>query len=118
MTEDWHVLASGYNGAPRGMEHCTDVGCLMVDGHCVRTLHSEWNMINQAAFVGVTSLKGTSIYLTARPCQTCTKQLVQLKVKDIHYWKAYNTDGIKDQVEMMLEHAGIPIFGPYEKRCV
>lgn len=85
----------------------------MVDGHCERTLHSEWNMIDQAAYVGV-SLKGTSIYLTARPCQKCTKHLVQLRVKEIHYWAPYNTDGIKDQVEVMLEHAGIPILGPYK----
>jgi dCMP deaminase len=85
----------------------------MVDDHCLRTLHAEHNMICQAAYEGV-SLRNSTIYLTARPCQVCTKLLIQVGVKAVHYWKAYNTDGVKDQVETMLEHADISIFGPYE----
>ena len=113
VNQRFQILACGYNGAPRGMPHCIDVGCLMVDGHCVRTLHSEWNMIAQSAYNGGASLNGSSVYITARPCRICTMLMVQSGVKEIHYWKPYNTDGVKDQVEEIVRNFGIKIYGPY-----
>ena len=45
IIKDKRILTTGYNGAPRGLPHCLDAGCEIVDGHCVRTLHAEQNAI-------------------------------------------------------------------------
>lgn len=111
---DWQVIASGYNGAPRKLAHCTDAGCLMVDGHCQRALHAEHNGIIQAGRIGV-SLKGTRVFLTHRPCQVCVKMLIQTGVSTVDYWAPYNTDAQADQVEVMLAAAGIPLRGPHQE---
>jgi dCMP deaminase len=114
VNRDHLVVAAGYNGSLRKQPHCDDVGHLMVDGHCVRTLHSEWNAIIQAARTGV-SLEGTRAYITARPCQICTKMMIQAGVSQIDYWAPYNTDAQADQVETMLAAAGIPLRGPHQE---
>lgn len=114
VNRDHLVVAAGYNGSLRKQPHCDDVGHLMdPEGrHCVRTLHSEWNGIIQAARMGV-SLVGTRVFITARPCAICTKMLIQAGVSEVHYAAAYNTDAIADQVETMLAAAGIPLRGPH-----
>ncbi len=55
------VLSTGYNGAPPGEPHCTEVGCLMENGHCERTVHAETNAVAQAAKFGV-AIDGAAIY--------------------------------------------------------
>jgi dCMP deaminase len=112
--DQWQVVAAGYNGAPRGFPHCDEVGHLIVDGHCQRTLHAEWNLIIQAARVGV-ALQGTRIFVTARPCQICAKMLVQAGVSEVHYWRAYNTDGDPTLTEEVFQRAGVPLVGPYAR---
>ena len=82
------ILATGYNGAPAGMDHCTDVGCLMVDGHCVRTLHAEQNAIIQAAQFGV-STRGSEIYVTSSPCLNCAKAIINAGIIRVWYWQGY-----------------------------
>src|SRR5919204_5958156 len=64
------ILSTGYNGAPHGLPHCTEVGCKIVDGHCIRTLHAEQNAIVHGALYGV-SLKGSTLYVTCQPCNNC-----------------------------------------------
>lgn len=59
IVKDRRILTTGYNGAPAGLPHCDDIGHLMVDGHCVRTLHAEQNAILQAALHGVSVQGGT-----------------------------------------------------------
>lgn len=61
IVRDNRILASGYNGAPAGEPHCTEVGCDMVDGHCKRAIHAETNAIAQAAKYGI-SLEGATLY--------------------------------------------------------
>ena len=84
VTEDGHVVSSGYNGSPRGMPQCDEVGCLLDVNHCVRSVHAEINGILQAARVGV-SLKGTDVFITARPCIRCFIAMVQVGVRRIFY---------------------------------
>lgn len=86
--KDGYILATGYNGAPRNMEHCIDVGCLLVDGHCHRAVHAEQNVIAMAARKGI-SLEGATVYVTHFPCDTCFKLLINAGVKEIVYEEMY-----------------------------
>ena len=69
------ILTTGFNGSPMGQDHCDEVGHLIVDGHCVRTIHAETNAIIQAALHGV-STRGATCYVTHLPCINCTKALI------------------------------------------
>ena len=73
---DRSIVATGYNGSLRGEPHCDDAGHLMVEGHCVRTVHAESNAVAQAARRGV-RLDGATCYVTASPCFICLKLLAQ-----------------------------------------
>src|SRR5215469_9814793 len=75
LVRDDRILATGYNGAPARAAHCIEVGCLMVNGHCVRPTHAEANAIAQGARHGV-SFAGATAYVTHEPCLGCSKLLV------------------------------------------
>jgi dCMP deaminase len=76
---DRTIVSTGYNGSPRGMPHCDDVGHLLKDmggrKSCVRTAHGEANAITQAARTGV-RVEGGTIYTTASPCYDCMKLII------------------------------------------
>jgi len=88
---DKRILTTGFNGSPAGQEHCDEVGHLMVDGHCVRTIHAETNAIIQAALHGV-STRGATCYVTHLPCINCTKALINAGITRIVYGEAYRMD--------------------------
>ncbi len=77
IVRDRRILLTGYNGAPKGLAHCSDpgVGCHLVGGHCIRCLHAEQNAIIQGAYNGV-STAGSSLYCTHQPCSMCAKMIV------------------------------------------
>jgi dCMP deaminase len=106
---DHRVLATGYNGAPRHLPHCTEVGCLVVDGHCVRALHAEENAILQAARAG-TALEGAQLHCTHRPCIHCAKLVVQAGITRVEYLHPYETDGVLvDEVLGLLTRSGVEV---------
>ena len=78
------LITSGYNGSIAGDPHCDDVGHLLQDGHCIRTIHAEENAILGAAEFGI-SLKGTDCFVTHKPCFACYKRLAQVGVVRINY---------------------------------
>lgn len=82
------ILATGYNGAPRGLPHCDDAGHEMVDGHCVRAVHAEANAITQAARHGV-KIDGATIYVTHAPCYGCLKLVINAGIVRIVFAGAY-----------------------------
>lgn len=96
MVRDRRVLSTGYNGAPRGLAHCEDVGCLrqlrgIASGKEVelcRGVHAEQNAIVQAALGGI-SLEGAELYVTLFPCVICAKMLINAGVKRICYQEGY-----------------------------
>jgi dCMP deaminase len=88
LVRDNRLIATGYNGAVRGAPHCTDVGCLMVDGHCVRAVHAELNAILQCAVTGAVSL-GCTLISTAFPCVACAKAAVQAGIVRVIYLADY-----------------------------
>jgi dCMP deaminase len=84
-------LTTGFNGSPTGQAHCDEIGHLMVDGHCVRTIHAETNAIIQAALHGV-STRDAICYVTHLPCINCTKALINAGIARIVYGEAYRVD--------------------------
>jgi len=116
---DKRILATGYNGAPSGMAHCLEVGCLREEmgipsgerHEICRGLHAEQNVIIQAAIHGI-SIAGSEIYCTTQPCLICAKMLINCQVTAIHFAEAY-----PDELsQSMLREAGVK-FGllPLEK---
>ena len=82
LVKNKNVIASGYNGSIPGDEHCEDVGCLLIDNHCVRTVHAEMNALVQAAKRGH-AVEGATAYVTNMPCTTCAKALITAGVKRV-----------------------------------
>jgi len=99
------ILTTGFNGSPAGLPHCEEVGHLMVDGHCVRTIHAETNAIIQAALHGV-STKGSTCYVTHFPCINCTKALINAGITRLVYCNNYRID---DNALAFLKAAQIEI---------
>ncbi len=112
LVKDKHIISTGYNGAPRGIPHCTRETCLRLDSksleesHLCRGVHAEQNTIIQAAFHG-TSTEGSVIYTTHFPCMSCVKILINAGVEEIIYEKEYD---MKNKIKMdLLSNAGIRI---------
>ncbi|MGI1826442.1 ComE operon protein 2 [Ligilactobacillus salivarius] len=91
LVRDKRVIAGGYNGAVSGDDHCIDVGCYVVDGHCLRTIHAEMNAVLQCSKFGIPT-DGAEIYVTDFPCLQCTKSLLQAGIKKIYYMRNYHND--------------------------
>ncbi len=85
---DQHILCCGYNGSLKGAPHCDDVGHLIDNAGCVRTVHAEQNAIADAAKRGI-SVNGATAYTTHSPCRACAYLLVQAGVKVIRYRYEY-----------------------------
>jgi dCMP deaminase len=99
------ILTTGFNGSPAGLPHCDEEGHLMVEGHCVRTIHAETNAIIQAALHGV-STRGCICYVTHFPCINCAKVLVNAGITRLVYSEAYRMD---ENALMFLRTAKIEI---------
>jgi len=88
IVKDRRILTTGYNGSPAGLPHCDDVGHLMVEGHCVRTLHAEQNAIIQAAYHGV-SVQESTLYVTHQPCVICAKMIINAGIRRVVFAGTY-----------------------------
>jgi dCMP deaminase len=106
------VLATGYNGAPSGLRHCLDIGCLREQmgipsgqrHELCRAIHAEQNAIIQAATSGV-SIEGGILYSTTFPCILCAKMIVNAGIREI-----YITDGYPDDLSKeIIDEAGIKV---------
>ncbi len=113
VVKNKQILATGYNGAPTGVRHCIEVGCLRQQMNVAsgerhelcRGIHAEQNAIIQAAFHGV-SIKGASLFCTNLPCSICAKMIINAGIKKIYY-----KDGYADQMSTeMLSEAGIEVI--------
>ena len=105
IVRDKTILATGYNGSIRGLPHCDEVGHLMEEGHCVRTVHAEANAIAQAAKVG-TSVDGSSLYVTASPCWGCFRLVINAGVRSIYFAEFYRDARIFEAARAL----GIDLF--------
>src|SRR5512142_2464948 len=106
IVRDRMILTTGYNGSIRGLDHCDDVGHLMEEGHCVRTVHAEANAIVQATRTGA-RLDGAGIYVTASPCFGCFKLIANSGLTRIAFGEFYRDERIFDfsrQLGLELVH--------------
>lgn len=110
LVKDRRVLASGYNGAPSGIEHCEKTGCLREQlgvpsgerHELCRGLHAEQNAIIQAAYHGA-KIQGATLYVTLQPCVLCAKMLINAGIEKLVFKGQYPDD----LSEKMLTEAGI-----------
>lgn len=112
IVKDKQILATGYNGAARGLTHCSEVGCLRSTlavpagqrHELCRGLHAEQNAIIQAALHGV-SIKGADLYTTHQPCFICSKMIINAGLRRIVY-----AGGYPDELALQaLQDAGLEI---------
>lgn len=104
IVRDRTVLSTGYNGSVRGMQHCDEVGHMMEDNHCVRTVHAEANAIIQAAKNG-TAIDNATIYTTASPCWWCFKLIVNSGISKIVFGEIYRDI----RITQFAQQAGIAL---------
>ena len=95
IVRDKRILSTGYNGSIRGLPHCDEVGHLMENNHCVRTVHAEANAIVQSACNGV-RIEGADIYVTASPCWNCFKLIANSGIRRIFFGEFYRDERIWD----------------------
>ncbi len=88
ILKDERIIATGYNGSINKEPHCDDVGHLIEDSHCIRTIHAEMNAICFCAKNGI-SLNGCTIVSSHSPCPICTKLIIQAGIKKIYYLAPY-----------------------------
>jgi dCMP deaminase len=105
LVREHRILTTGYNGSPRGVPHCTEVGCMLVNDHCMRATHAEANAIVQAALHGV-NLSDSVAYCTHQPCVNCSKLLISAGVRKIVYEVPY-PDAIAAE---LLSEAGVSVM--------
>lgn len=111
LVREKRIITTGYNGAPTGIKHCLDVGCLRQQQgipsgerhELCRGIHAEQNAIIQAASYGA-SIENSVLYCTNMPCSICTKMLINAGVKEILYKEGY-ADTLSN---ILLAEAGIP----------
>ena len=113
LVKDKNILATGYNGTPSGIAHCSETGCLrdklgVPSGErheLCRGLHAEQNAIIQAAKHGV-NIAGATLFCTFSPCIICAKMLINAGVKKIIYVEGY-PDNLANE---MLAESGLDVI--------
>jgi dCMP deaminase len=106
IVRDRSILATGYNGAPAGLPHCLDAGCLIyesknpdgeIEENCFRTIHAEINAITQAARNGA-AIRDADVYVTHSPCIHCMKVLINTGIKTVFYGQQYKFHTITELI--------------------
>ena len=96
VVKDKNILATGYNGTPSGITHCSETGCLREQlkipsgerHELCRGLHAEQNVLVQAAKHGI-NINGATLYCTNSPCIICSKMIINSGIKEIVYLEGY-----------------------------
>lgn len=112
LVKDKRILATGYNGVPKGLAHCEIVGCIREQQQIpsgsrhelCRGIHAEQNAVIQAAKHGI-AMDGATAYCTHQPCVLCAKILLNAGVVDIVFAEPY-PDPLSE--EMLAEARVIP----------
>lgn len=92
---DGRPVSVGYAGAPSGLPHCLERGCLPgPDEGCIRTQHAEANAIAWSARKGI-STENATLYTTVSPCLACAKLIINAGINWVWYLEPYRkTEGL------------------------
>ena len=108
IVQDKHIVATGYNGAPSGIETCKDRGFCYKNSLGINNgplncfaVHAEQNALMQAAKLGI-SCEGATVYCTTQPCNICTKLLINAGISKVVYVEEYK-DEFRDKMLENLE---------------
>ncbi|MDB4349406.1 cytidine/deoxycytidylate deaminase family protein [Omnitrophica bacterium] len=112
LVKDKKILATGYNGAPAGIIHCDEAGCIRIEcdvpsgqrHELCRGLHAEQNAILQAALHG-NSVRDAILYATVQPCIICAKMLINAGIKEIIIMGEYPDE----MAAQFLKEAGVKV---------
>lgn len=118
VVKEKRVLTTGYNGAPKGLRHCAEVGCVRTQNNVesgtrhelCRGVHAEQNAVIQAAYFGA-SIKDASIYTTNFPCVMCAKILVNAGIIEVVY-----KDDYEDPLSKEIMNESKVVVRRYEHR--
>lgn len=107
------ILATGYNGAPKHVQHCGETGCIRQKlntpsgtmHELCRGVHAEQNAIVQAAING-TSIRNSTLYCTNHPCSICAKMIINAEIKNVYIADDYPDPLAKD----MFAEAGVELI--------
>ena len=119
LVREKRILTTGYNGAPSGLAHCEETGCMREklqvpagERHeLCRGLHAEMNALVQAAIHGV-RVEGSTLYCTNSPCALCAKMLINIGVKRVYTGGEY-PDKLAEE---LLRSAGVEMINMGEKK--
>ncbi|MDO8601516.1 MAG: cytidine/deoxycytidylate deaminase family protein [bacterium] len=103
IVKNKRIIATGYNGAPPGLPTCREIGHLIEEGHCVRTIHGEHNAILQAARVSGPTAEDATLYTKYSPCIHCAKYIIAAGIKRVVIGKIYRNPQALD----LLKEAGL-----------
>jgi dCMP deaminase len=113
IVKEKHIVATGYNGAPKGLAHCDEIGGCIREKQGIpagerhelcRAIHAEQNVIIHAATSGQ-SIEGATIYITNQPCAICAKMIINAGIR-----KIVVAEGYPDQFAVdILGEAGLQI---------
>ena len=113
IVKEKKIVSTGYNGAPKGLNHCLEIGCLREEmgipsgerHELCRGAHAEQNAIIQAAYHGV-SVKDAILYCTNQPCAICAKMIINAGITKIFYQSGY-ADALSQE---MLSEARVELI--------
>lgn len=117
---DRRIVSSGYNGAPRGLPSCDEVGCDVrvlpggkPEGSCVRTIHAESNALDLA---GPVSVEPHTLFCTVIPCRDCALRIIQAGIRRVVFYEFYDSRGSHETLALfgipsMVAGAPLPLFG-------
>lgn len=113
LVKEKRILCSGYNGAPAGITHCRETGCLREklnvpsgEKHeLCRGVHAEQNVIIQAAFHGI-AVRDASLYCTNQPCSICAKMIINAGIRTVYFQEGYDDP----MTVQMFDEAGVELI--------
>ena len=89
VVKDRRIKGTGYNGSVAGLPHCTDEECLIINDHCVRTIHAEVNALLEC---NPEERRGATIYITDGPCEECSKLIISSGIQRVVFVRDYKLD--------------------------
>jgi dCMP deaminase len=107
IVKNKRIVGAGYNGSVGGQKHCDEIGHLIVEGHCERTLHGEENAVINTERE---DLKDATAYLIGTPCYRCARILINSGVKEIKYLGEYKNSRGKELIRLLAKSAKVKLI--------